>query len=137
VGILLTLTKYGNKHKQKQTKMEGLETAAPPVAAAPVAAAPVQVQAPPVAAAAPVAPMAGGGDSENFVDILKSFNWIEIGFGILGVTALLYTIHYYKSNIELAKTKRSESQNQIDELTMKIADIQSVLESKKNAPQVF
>lgn len=117
--------------------MEGLETAAAPVTAPPVAAAPTPTPAPApsVVMAAPVAPMDGG--SENFVDILKSFNWIEIGFGILGVTALLYTIHYYKSNIELAKTKRSEAQNQIDELTMKIADIQSVLESKKNAPQVF
>ena len=109
-----------------------IETPVPPAAAIPAPiAAPV--------AAAPITPMpeqpmalqSGGGEG-NFVDILKSLNWIEVGFGILGVTALLWTIHYYKYNLQVAKKTTTDLQNQLDQLTIKIADVQSVQKAMEN-----
>jgi len=113
------------------------DTAAPVAPATPVAA-PV-VAAPQVAPAAPQMPQNSGGS--GIMDVLKNLNWLEVGFGILGTAALYYTIYYYKYNITLSNTFRNEMQNKLDEVTIKMQDISSVLDSKNNntasQPQVF
>jgi hypothetical protein len=110
--------------------------AAPIAATAPVAAAPVVAAAPQVA---PQMPQNSGGS--GIMDVLKNLNWLEVGFGILGTAALYYTIYYYKYNITLSNTFRNEMQNKLDEVTIKMQDISSVLDSKNNTasqqPQVF
>ena len=113
------------------------DTAAPAVAPA----APVPAAAP--MAAAPVAPQMpqSSGSGGGIMDVLKNLNWLEVGFGILGTAALYYTIYYYKYNITLSNTFRNEMQNKLDEVTIKMQDISSVLDSKNNntasQPQVF
>jgi len=115
------------------------DTAAPIApATAPVAAAPVVAAAPQVAPQMPQNQNSGGG---GIMDVLKNLNWLEVGFGILGTAALYYTIYYYKYNITLSNTFRNEMQNKLDEVTIKMQDISSVLDSKNNTasqqPQVF
>ena len=91
----------------------------------------------PIEASTPQAPMvnqnptmADGGSvpSEGGVkSFLKSLNWIEVGLTILGVTALIYTIHYYKFKSKEDKMVNNELQRQIDEIKM---NLQSSLKSK-------
>jgi hypothetical protein len=57
---------------------------------------------------------------------LRSLNWIEIGFGILGATALYYAIYYYRYNINQSKAFALSVQNRLDELDIKLADVNSV-----------
>ena len=115
------------------------DTAAPVALATPVAAAPVVAAAPQAPAVAPQMPQSSGGG--GIMDVLKNLNWLEVGFGILGTAALYYTIYYYKYNITLSNTFRNEMQNKLDEVTIKMQDISSVLDSKNNntasQPQVF
>jgi hypothetical protein len=73
-------------------------------------------------------------DSEgNVVSILKNMNWIEVGFGVLGAAALYYAIYYYRYNINTQKSFQSEMQNKIDELNIKIADVNSVITNQEPA----
>jgi len=96
-------------------------TPTPPIAPAPIAPAPVVMPTPPQ--------QDGGGGS--VMDVIKSLNWVEVGFGILGTAALFYAIYYYKYSITSAKLVETRMQNQLDEINIKIADFQSVLEAKK------
>lgn len=76
----------------------------------------------------PMVAESGGSVSEGGVKgFLKSLNWIEVGLTILGVTALLYTIHYYKFKSKEDKMVNNELQRQIDELKM---NVQSSLKGK-------
>ena len=111
-----------------------------------ITAAPVVTPVAPVVAATPapaatpaVAVPPTDGSGGKIMDVLKSFNWIEIGFGILGATALFYTIYYYKYNINTTSVFKNEIKNKVDELNIKLADMQSSLESKntQQQPQVF
>jgi hypothetical protein len=107
--------------------MEALETAPAPAAAlAPPAPAP----APAPAVAAPAAPesKSSGGGMDSVKDVLNNMNWTEVLFGVLGSSALFYTIYYYRYNLTMNKSFKSEIQNKIDDLTIKIADIQSAKE---------
>lgn len=123
--------------------MEGLETTpsvTPEVTAAPVAA-------PATAPATSVVPMPAAQSMEsNFDDsssdkslmgIIKSLNWLEITFGIIGATALYYTIYYYKYNMTVADKTRNEMQNRIDALEIKLADMQEEEENKNSSQQLF
>lgn len=69
----------------------------------------------------------------NVVSILKNMNWIEVGFGVLGAAALYYAIYYYRYNINAQKSFQSEMQNKIDDLNIKIADVNSVIKNQEPA----
>jgi len=104
--------------------MEGLEGQVNPTPAATTA---------PAAAPAPATPApdftpsnSGGGNSIK--EVFQNMNWTEIIFGVLGSAALFYTIYYYKFNLTMNKSFKTEMQNKIDDLTIKIADIQSAKE---------
>jgi len=71
---------------------------------------------------------------KSLMGIIKSFNWLEITFGIIGATALYYTIYYYKYNMTSADKTRNEMQNRIDALEIKLAELQEQ-EENKNSPQ--
>ena len=120
--------------------MEGLETTpmTPNVTpdVAPQAPAPAASAATVAAPAAPsMQPSFDESPSDNsLMGIIKSFNWLEITFGILGATALYYTIYYYKYNMTSADKTRNEMQNRIDALEIKLADMQDE-EENKNSPQ--
>ena len=123
--------------------MEGLETTpvtpnvTPDVTPQAPAAAPTVAPSPAVAAA-PTASMQPSFDEsssdKSLMGIIKSFNWLEITFGVLGATALYYTIYYYKYNMTSADKTRNEMQNRIDALEIKLADMQDE-EENKNSPQ--
>jgi hypothetical protein len=93
----------------------------PPIEATPISTTPMTNQNP---------TMADGGSvsSEGGIkSFLKSLNWIEVGLTILGVTALIYTIHYYKFKSKEDKMVNNELQRQIDEIKM---NLQSSLKGK-------
>lgn len=97
--------------------------AAPPAPAP--APAPSPAPAPAAAAPMPAAAPAPRGGMDSVKDAMRTMNWTEVIFGILGSAALFYTIYYYKYNLTMNKTFKNEMQNKIDDLTIKIADIQS------------
>lgn len=99
-----------------------------PAAPAPAPAAPA---APAPAPAMPMGGMPMGGGSGKITDILKRINVVEVGFGILGAAALYYTIYYYRYNLTMSKTFRTEIENKVDDLSMKVADVQSAVERDK------
>lgn len=120
--------------------MEGLETTPMTPNVTPDVAPQAPATAPSAeTVAAPAAPSMKPSFNESPSDnslmgIIKSFNWLEITFGILGATALYYTIYYYKYNMTSADKTRNEMQNRIDALEIKLADMQDE-EENKNSPQ--
>jgi hypothetical protein len=107
-----------------------VDPAAP--AAAPAAAAPAPAPTPaPAAAPAAPAPMpaaaSASSGSGTWKDAFKSINYIEVGFGALGVAALYYMIYYYRFNIQSAKSFQVDMRNKIDDMEMKLADFNSYL----------
>lgn len=118
--------------------MEGLEgqmNPSPAAAAAPAAPAPAPAAAPAPAPAA-VAPSSDGGGN-SIKEVFQSMNWTEVVFGVLGSAALFYTIYYYRYNLTMNKSFKTEIQNKIDDLTIKIADIQSANERDAVTQQGF
>lgn len=113
-----------------------------PIATTPIATptpapapAPAPTPAPAPMVAQPNVQMADGGNvvSDNssggsgFTGFLKDLNWMEIGFSILGVSALAYVIYYYRFKIQQDKLINNELQRQIDEIKM---NMQTTLKGK-------
>ena len=95
--------------------------------------------APPAAAPVPqtsAAPMPTSSE-ESVPDMLKSLNWTEVVFGILGSAALFYTIYYFRYNLNAGQAFQNQIQNKIDDLTIKIADVNSVLQKEKSTAAGF
>lgn len=86
----------------------------------------------PAAAAPTPAPPPPSSGGNGIMQTIKSLNWVEMGFGILGALGLYYTIYYYKYSASLQKTAFNEMQNKVDELNIKVSDISSSMESKKD-----
>ena len=109
--------------------MDNIEVSTTPAIAAPIAvAAPVTATSAP-AYTAPTSSASGG--SESITDILKGLNWVEIGISLLGVTALVYTISYFRYNFKVVKPEIANMQNQIDDLTIKLSEFTSKQESQQ------
>ena len=85
------------------------------------------------AQAAPAPMPTSSSSSESVPDILKSLNWTEVLFGVLGSAALFYTIYYFRYNMNAGQAFQNQIQNKIDDLNIKIADVNSVLASKAQA----
>jgi len=98
-------------------------SAAPIAVAAPVTATPAPAYTAPTSSA--------GGGGESITDILKGLNWVEIGISLLGVTALVYTISYFRYNFKVVKPEIANMQNQIDDLTIKLSEFTSKQESQQ------
>jgi hypothetical protein len=95
--------------------MDALTSTAPATAPAPASApapAPAPAPAMPLTAAPMTAAPSTGFSGQGFKDFMKSINWVEIGFGVLGTAVLYYTI--------------------FDDLTMKVSDLSSVVNSKES-----
>jgi hypothetical protein len=122
--------------------MEGLENATVTPSVAPqdtpmVNPAPAAAPAPVVAPAATPAPSINESSSNgSLMDTIKSFNIIEVTFGILGAAALYYTIYYYKYNMTNGDKTRNEMQNRIDALEIKLAELKEE-ESNNSAEPLF
>jgi hypothetical protein len=123
--------------------MEGLENATVTPSVAPqvtpmVNPAPMAAPAPVATPAAAPAPSFNESPSDNsLMSIIKSLNWIEVTFGILGAAALYYTIYYYKYNMTNGDKTRNEMQNRIDALEIKLAELKEEEESKNSAEPLF
>ncbi len=91
-------------------------------------AAPIPVQSPPVMpvpmqqppSPAPAVQFDNGGATNSTASFFKSLNWIEIGFMILGATAMLFTIKYYREKAVTDKANREQTQMQLDEVKMNL-----------------
>lgn len=123
--------------------MEGLENATitpsvTPAPAAPLAAAPVSTPAPASAPTPVVSSDSNSSSSDNsLMGIIKSLNWIEVTFGVLGAAALYYTIYYYKYNMTNGDKTRNEMQNRIDALEIKLAELKTEEENKNTIDAIF
>ena len=105
-----------------------MEEATSATATAPAPApAPAAAPAPEAASAPAPAPAqsSGGGFGSSIKEAVSTMNWTEVIFGVLGSAALFYTIYYYKYNLTMNKTFKAEMQNKIDDLTIKLSDLQS------------
>lgn len=76
--------------------------------------------------------MAEGGNivsetSSGVKGFFNDLNWMEVGFSILGVSALVYVIYYYRFKLQQDKLINNELQRQIDEIKM---NLQSNLKGK-------
>lgn len=69
----------------------------------------------------------GGGLKETF----KNMNWVEVGFGILGATALFYAIYYFRYNINNQKSFVKNMEGKVDDLTIKMYDVSSAMSQPK------
>lgn len=98
-------------------------------AAAPVAAPPAPIPEAGVAAAATPAPApapsGGSSSTSNIKDLLSDLNLTEVMFGILGTAALYYSIYYFRYQVGSLKSMNNEIQNKLDDLSIKVLDIQS------------
>jgi hypothetical protein len=123
--------------------MEGLENATVTPSVAPqvtpmVNPAPAAAPAPIATPAVAPAPSFNESPSDNsLTSIIKSLNWIEVTFGVLGAAALYYTIYYYKYNMTNGDKTRNEMQNRIDALEIKLAELKEEEESKNSAEPLF
>jgi len=120
--------------------MEGLENATVTPSVAPQVT-PMVNPTPAVVPAAPTVVNAEPSFSESSSDnslmgIIKSFNWIEVTFGIIGAAALYYTIYYYRYNMTNGDKTRNEMQNRIDALEIKLAELKEE-ENKNTATPLF
>lgn len=73
----------------------------------------------------------------SLMGIIKSLNWIEVTFGVLGAAALYYTIYYYKYNMTNGDKTRNEMQNRIDALEIKLAELKEQEETTNSAEPLF
>jgi len=62
----------------------------------------------------------GGQTSSSDTSFFKNINWVEVGFMILGSAALLYTIFYYKVQMQKTQLENSRLSKQIDEVKMNV-----------------
>lgn len=106
--------------------MDGLT--ATPVNPAPTSA-PVPASAPTITPAPAPAPAPSSG--VKIADIFKRSNMIELGFGVLGAAALYFTIYYYRYSMTMSKSMSADFQNKLDDLEIKVGDLQSVLDKGK------
>jgi len=122
--------------------MEGLENATVTPSVAPQVTPMVNPTptAAPVVAPTPtpsVEPTFNDSSDNSLMGIIKSLNWIEITFGVLGAAALYYTIYYYKYNMTNGDKARNEMQNRIDALEIKLAELKEEEENKNTATPLF
>ena len=94
--------------------------------------APAPTPAPAPVVATPNVQMADGGNivtetSSGVKSFFNDLNWMEVGFSILGVSALVYVIYYYRFKLQQDKLINNELQRQIDEIKM---NLQSNLKGK-------
>jgi hypothetical protein len=101
-------------------------------------AAPTPVAPPPVAPAPAVmteTKMDSGSGNGSVKDIVKNLDWVQVGFGVLGSAALFYAIYYFRYHIAMNKTFVKNIENKIDDITIKIADINSVMNTRQQEQQ--
>lgn len=58
----------------------------------------------------------------TFNAFVASMNFVEISFGLVGATALFYTIYYYKNKLQIDKLMTNKLQKQIDEINITLQD---------------
>lgn len=108
-----------------------INTSVPQAAASAPIPSPAPVPAPvnaPMPTSSPAPIMASGGTTQGGIKgFFKSLNWVEAGFMILGATALLFTIQYYRNKLKADREQRSDQQRQIDEIKM---NLQSSMKGK-------
>ena len=63
-------------------------------------------------------------DAKSFV---KSVNWLDIGFMVLGALGIIYTINYYRYKQKESDVANKDMQRQLDEVKM---NVQSAMKGK-------
>lgn len=94
----------------------------------PSATLPPMAQPSPAPVMSPTPIMANGGTTQGGIKgFFKTLNWVEVGFMILGATALMFTIQYYRNKLKDDREQRNEHQRQMDEIKM---NLQSAMKGK-------
>jgi hypothetical protein len=93
--------------------------------------------APPAPAAQPSYIPSSEPEKETFGDMMKSMNWVELGFSMLGAAALYFVITYYNTSSKVNKTYMTQVENKIDDLNIKVADIQSAMNREAVLPNTL
>jgi hypothetical protein len=70
------------------------------------------------------------GSGGTITQTFKNLDWVQVGFGVLGSAALFYAIYYFRYNIQMNKTFVKSVEARMDELTIKVADVSSVLNTQ-------
>lgn len=98
----------------------------------PISTPPISTPAPQVVATPPPAPIVNNttpilpdnvttiNSGSSVSGYFNSLNWVEVGFGILGVAALSYLIFYYRYKLGEDKMINNELQRQIDEIKINL-----------------
>jgi len=73
----------------------------------------------------------------TFKAFLSTVNWVEISFGIVGATALFYTIYYYRYKLQIDKLMTNNMQKQIDDLNVKLQDEINNNQTQQNVATSF
>ncbi len=89
---------------------------------APAQAPPVAAQTEPQPMANPMPSMENEPSGMTFKAFVASMNWVEVAFGLVGATALFYTIYYYKNKLQIDKLMTNKLQKQIDEINITLQD---------------
>lgn len=97
-----------------------LDDNAPQVA--PAQAPPVAAQTEPQPAQNPAASYSDAPSGMTFKAFVASMNWVEVAFGLVGATALFYTIYYYRNKLQIDKLMTNKLQKQIDEINITLQD---------------
>jgi hypothetical protein len=70
---------------------------------------------------------AEGGLVSDAKSFIKSVNWLEIGFMVLGALGIIYTINYYRYKQKESDVANKDMQRQLDEVKM---NVQSAMKGK-------
>lgn len=109
--------------------METTNTTATPVAA------PQPVAPAPPTSVMPETTSNSGSGGGSVKEIVKNLDWVQVGFGVLGSAALFYAIYYFRYHIAMNKTFVKNIENKIDDLTIKLADVNSVMNTRQQEQQ--
>lgn len=97
-----------------------LDGNAPQVAPAQAPPVPAQTEQQPMAS--PMQSMSDNASGMTFKAFVASMNFVEISFGLVGATALFYTIYYYRNKLQIDKLMTNKLQKQIDEINITMQD---------------
>jgi len=68
----------------------------------------------------------------NFGSYFRNTNWLEIGFLVLGTTALFCVIYYYRQKTKVGIKDGKKVQQELSELKSDISEIKDTLNSNES-----
>ena len=73
--------------------------------------------------------------SGSLSSMFRNLDLIQVGFGVLASATLYYALYYYRYNVNQSKAFALNIQNRLDELDIKLADVNSVFQNEQQQQQ--